>query len=833
MRNVARDFRFALRSLRKSPVFTTVAILSLALGIGANTAIFSLINQLILRPLPIRDPGAIVLLKGAGRHYGGNNGRNALSYPMYQDLRDRNAVFSGMMCRYQLTATIGVTSQVEVANSELVSGNYFPLLGIGAALGRVFTASDDLRAGAHPYAVISYAYWQSRFAKDPHIVGQTLRFNNYPLTIIGVAQPGFDGMEPGLPAAIFVPVTMAASVRPGFTNMYDRRQRWINAFGRLKPGVSMDHAKAGLQPLFHQIINLEVLDAAFRNAAPDAKRQFLNMYLDVLPGSQGNTFLRRQYDTALLVLMCVVALVLLIACANLASLLTARGAARQKEIAVRLALGSSRGRLVQQLLTESLILSAAGAALGIGLAVLIVKGLLSFMPSNISGYNISSLPDGEVLAFTTGLALLAGILFGLIPALQSTRPDIAPVLKDQAGSVAGGSAQIGFRKLLVAGQITLSLVLLIGAGLFIRSLAGLQLLDPGFRTTGLVQFTINPRTAGYQMDRAAAFFERLEERLRAIPGVRSAGASDLAILANNEWDQWVTVEGYRPPNGEPPDPHFNAVTPGYIEAMGIHVLNGRPFTSRDNESAPKVAMINATFAKRYFAGTVPVGRHIGLGGDPGTPTDVEIIGVINDTRYESLRDEIPPQVFLPELQRPAYGSRVLYVMTDRDPAGTFAAIRSVVHDLDPNIPVANMKTFNRQLSESLITERLIATLSTVFGILATALVLIGLYGTMTFMVTRRSREIGIRMALGAGAGNVVWLVMREVVTLIGFGIAIGLPAAWALSRLVRSQLYEIKPGDPLSIGLATLLLAAVSAAAGYIPARRAAASDPLSILRYE
>ncbi len=837
MRNVARDFRFALRTLRKSPVFTTVAILSLALGIGANTAIFSLINQLILRPLPVRDPQAIVLLKGAGRHYGSNNGRNALSYPMYQDLREQNKVFSGMMCRYQLTASIGASGRagdhVEVATTELVSGNYFPLLGIGAARGRVFTSADDLRAGAHPYAVISYAWWKSRFAADPQIIGQTLRFNNYPLTIIGVAQRGFDGMEPGLPAAIFVPVTMAQQLRPSFTDLYNRRQRWINAFARLKPGVSMEQAQAGLQPLFHQIIDVEVLDKAFRNASPDAKRQFLNMHLDVLPGSQGNSFLRRQYDIALLVLMCIVALVLLIACANLASLLTARGAARQKEIAVRLALGSSRARLVQQLITESLVLSIAGAALGISIAILIVRGLLSFMPSNISGYNISSVPDARVLAFTSVLALLAGLAFGLIPALQSTNPDIAPVLKDQAGSVAGGGAQIGFRKLLVAGQITLSLVLLIGAGLFIRSLSSLESQDPGFRTRGLVQFTLNPRTAGYQLDRAALFFDRLEERLRTIPGVRSAGSSELAILANNEWDQWVTIEGYRPPNGEPPDPHFNAVTPGYLDSMGIRILNGRDFTVRDNQSAPKVALINSTFAKRYFAGTVPVGRHIGLGGDPGTPADVEIVGLVNDTRYESLRDEIPPQVFLPEMQRPAYGSRVMYVLTDRDAAGTFASIRAVVRDLDPNIPIANMKTFNRQLNESLVTERLIATLSTVFGLLATALVLIGLYGTMSFMVTRRSREIGIRMALGAGAGNVVWLVMREVITLIGFGIVIALPTAWALSRLVQSQLYETKPNDPLSIGLATLLLAVVSAAAGYIPARRAAGSDPLRILRYE
>jgi predicted permease len=833
VRDVVRDIKFALRSFAKSPIFTAVAILSLALGIGANTAIFSLINQLILKPLPVRDPQALVLLKGVGRHYGSNNGRNAFSYPMYQDIRDKNTVFASMMCRYQMSATIGSTSHVEVANTELVSGNYFPMLGIGAAVGRVFNASDDLHAGAHPYAVLSYAYWKSHFSSDPHIVGQTIRYNNHTLTIVGVTQPGFDGMEPGLPAGIFVPVTMAGTLRPGFTDMYNRRQRWINAFGRLRPGVTADQAKAALQPLFHQIIDVEVLDAAFRNASPDAKRQFLNMSLDLLPGSQGNSFLRRQYDTALLVLMCVVAFVLLIACANLASLLTARGAARQKEIAVRLALGSSRGRLLQQLLTESLLLSIAGAALGIGLAVLIIKGLLGILPINISGYSISSTPDVQALAFTAGIALLAGIAFGLIPALQSTRPEIAPVLKDQAGSVTGGGAQIGFRKLLVAGQITLSLVLLIGAGLFIRSLAGLELLDPGFRTTGLVQFTLNPRFAGYQLDRTAAFFEQLTERLRAIPGVRAAGSAEMAMLTGNEWDQWVAVEGYRPPNGQPPDPHFNAITPGYVESMGIHVLNGRAFTTRDTETAPKVALVNAKFAKLYFAGSVPVGRHIGLGGDPGTPTDIEIVGLVNDTRYESLRDEISPQVFLCELQRSAFGSRVTYVLTDRDSASTFNAIRAVVRDLDPNIPITNMKSFDRQIAESLITERLIATLSTIFGLLATGLVLIGLYGTMTFMVTRRSREIGIRMALGALKGNVVWLVMREVIILIGAGIVVALPVSWVLSRLVQSQLYGTTPGDPMSIGLATLLLAVVSAAAGYLPARRAAASDPLRILRYE
>jgi predicted permease len=838
VKNLVRDIQFALRSFRKSPVFTTVAILSLALGIGANTAIFSLINQLILRPLPIRDSQSIVLLKGVGLHYGHNNGYNALSYPMYQDIRDRNTVFAGMMCRYSLTANIGTSSQVEIVQSELVSGNYFPLLGIGAARGRIFNAGDDLRAGEHPYAVLSYAYWKSRFAGDPAIVGQKIQYNNYPLTIVGVAQPGFDGMEPGIPAAVFVPVMMTPQVRPGFTRLYDRRSRWINAYGRLKPNATLDQAKAGLEPLFHQIIGMEVLEPPFHNAAPEVKQQFLRMSLDVLPGSQGNSGLRQKYDTPLLVLMCVVALVLLIACANLASLLTARGAARQKEIAVRMALGSSRGRLVRQLLTESLILSLAGAGLGIALSILTIKGLLGFMPVNVSGYNsisvsgynISSTPDGLVLAFTTGLSLLAGVAFGLLPALQSTRPDIAPILKDQAGSVAGGSAQIVFRKLLLAGQITLSLVLFIGAGLFIRSLGNLRSLDPGFRTAGLIRFALSPDLAGYKKERAATFFQRLDDRLRVTPGVRAVGMADVPVLLDSQSVDSVTVEGYR---SNPVDPYSNSITPGYLEALDMHILAGRPFDKRDTGTSSKVVLVNSMFAKRYFAGTSPIGRHIGLGADPGTPTDIEIVGVVNDTKFENMRIEIHPQIFLCEQQYPADGSRTVYVLANRNPASAFTSIRAVMRDLDPNIAIIDMKTFDRQLAESLITDRLIATLSTIFGVLATALVLIGLYGTMTFMVTRRSREIGIRMALGAMGGSVVWLVMREVFTLIAAGIAIGLPIALALTRVVESQLYDTKSTDPLSIAGAALLLAVVTAAAGYLPARRAAASDPLLILRYE
>jgi len=751
---------------------------------------------------------------------------------MYQDLRAQNTVFTGMMCRYNQTMAVGVSSQVEVVNGEFVSGNYFPLLGVGAAAGRVFTADDDLHAGAHPYAVLSYAYWKSRFGGDRNVIGQTIRVNNYPLTIVGVSQAGFDGVEPGLPTQIRIPMAMAQTVRVGFTEMFNRRQRWVNVFGRLKPGVSIEQAKAGLQPLFHQIINMEILQPPFRNASPYARQEFLKMWMDAMPGSQGNTFLRRQYENPLWILMGVVGLVLLIACTNLAGLLTARAAARQKEIAIRLAMGSTRLRLIRQLLTESLMLSFAGGVAGIGIALLMSKSLLAFLPANISGYNISSTPDAQALAFTFALALLAGIAFGLAPALQATRPDIAPTLKDQAASVTGGGGQISFRKLLVAFQVTLSLVLLIGAGLFIRSLANLRIANPGFRTNSLVEFDVNPRSVGYDATRATAFETRLLERVRSMPGVHSAGLANLSILRNNEWDMWVTIEGYRPGPGESPDPHFNSVTQGYFDAMGMHILNGRNFAEKDTLTSPKVAIVNAKFVKKYFKGTIPIGKHFGVGNDPGTKTDIEIIGVVNDAHYENLREQIPEQVFLCDMQRQFFAGTV-YVQTDRDSPSAFVAVRSVMRDLDPNLPITNLKSFDRQISDSLVTERLIATLSTVFGVFGylagsdRSLWRDGFRGDQTFSRDWNSHgsggdRFGCRLARDARGTRVDRRRARRWD-----------PAAWVITRLVQAQLYGIEPWDTPSIAMATVLLAAVTALAGYIPARRAAMFDPLRILRYE
>jgi predicted permease len=595
----------------------------------------------------------------------------------------------------------------------------------------------------------------------------------------------------------------------------------------------MEQAQAGLQPLFHQILESEVMDSAFRNATAFDKEQFLKMRLNLLPGSQGNTTLRAQYERPLWVLTGVVALVLLIACANLASLLTARAAARRKEIAIRLAMGCSRSRMVQQLLAESMILAAVGGTAGIGLAIVMVKGLLAYLPSNLTGYAISSSPDYTVLSFTLALCFITGAGFGLVPALQSTIPDLAPTLKEQAGNIIGDGAQFSFRKLAVTAQVALSLLLLIGAGLFLRSLANLKSIDSGFRTSNVVQFSVAPRSAGYDTNRTRAFYRSLEQRLRSVPGVRSAGLASMQVLTRTGFDIGITVEGYRGARGEIMKPHFIFVSPGYIETVGIHVLAGRNFTTADDSTAPGVAMVNASFVSKYFGARLATGRHIGIGTDPGTATNIEIVGVVNDTYYDSLRSQVAPEVYLCTLQQPVPNAQTVYVRTERNPDGGVGAIRAAIQELGPGLPILNLKTLERQVDESLASERMIATLSTVFGVLATVLAIVGLYGVTAYTVTRRSREIGIRMALGAQRGSVLGLVMREVLVLVLAGVAVGLPCAAAVSRIAGTELYGVQPNDLPTMMVATILLTAVALAAAYLPARRAARYDPVRVLRAE
>jgi predicted permease len=833
MAAILQDFRYSLRTLRKSPVFLAVALLSLALGIGANTAIFTLINQLILQPLPVRDPEQLVMLAGRGNHYGGNNGPDRISYPMYREIRDANQVFSGMFCTYPSTVSASFQGGTELIGADFVSGNYFPVLGIGAAAGRVFTASDDLIQGGHPLAVLSYGYWRARFGADPGIVGKPIVVNGRALTIIGVSPAGFDGVEPGRAPQIRIPMTMKDDLpRTDFGRLNSDRFRWTEVFGRLKPGMTLQKAQAGLQPLFHQILNREVTEKPFAKASPFVKQEFLKMWMEVMPGSKGRSNLRKAYSKPLFALMGIVGLVLLIACSNLANLLIARASARQKEIAVRLALGAGRGRLIRQLLAESLLLAAVGGAMGMGLAVMIDQALIDFLPSGHTPLSLSSTPDRTVLGFTFAVALLAGVIFGLIPALQSTRPRLANTLKDQAGAVIrGGSA--GLRKSLVVAQVSLSLLLLIGAGLFLQSLRNLKTLNPGFEVKDLVAFDVDPTMSRYDPKWSTDYYRRLHERLSGLPGVEGHTFAVIPVLENNEWDSWVTIEGYSAKQDERPDPHMQYCSPGFFTTLKIPVLRGRDFNERDVAGAQKVGIVNQKFVKRYFGGADPLGRHIGMGIDPGTKTDIQIVGVAADTKYESMREEIPYELYIPSEQKDFATGGTVYVRTRGNPTQVFNMLRTAVRAVDASVPMFDMRTLDDQMAISLLTERLLAALSSVFGCLATLLAALGLYGVMAFMVARRTREIGIRMALGAGQGTVVWMVLRETLTLAGIGLAIGLAGAYGVTRLIQAQLFGVEPTDLLTMAGASLGIAAVTALAGYIPARRATGIDPMIALRWE
>jgi len=833
MAPILQDFRYALRTLRKSPVFLAVAALSLALGIGANTAIFTLIHQLILQPLPVRDPQQLVMLAGRGKHYGGNNGPDRISYPMYQEIRDKNQVFSGMFCTYPSTVSASFQGGTELIGADFVSGNYFPVLGIGAAVGRVFTASDDLIQGGHPLAVLSYGYWRARFGADPAIVGKQIVVNGRALTIIGVSPAGFDGVEPGRAPQIRIPITMKDDLpRSDFGRLNNNRFRWTEVFGRLKPGVSIEKAQAGLQPLFHQILNREVTEKPFSKASPFVKQEFLKMWMEAMPGSKGRSNLRKTYSKPLFALMGIVSLVLLIACSNLANLLIARASARQKEIAVRLALGAGRGRLVRQLLVESILLAALGGSLGVGLAVMVDKALIDFLPSGHTPLSLSSTPDWTVLAFTLAISLVAGAFFGLVPALQSTRPKLADTLKDQAGAVIrGGSA--GLRKGLVVAQVSLSLLLLIAAGLFLQSLRNLKTLNPGFEVRNLLAFNVDPTMSRYDRAFTSDYFRRLRERLSALPGVESHTFAVIPVLEDNEWDNWITIEGYTAKPDERPDPHMQYCSPGFFQTLKIPVLLGRDFNDRDIAGAPKVGIVNQKFVKRYFGGASPLGRHVGMGIDPGTKTDIQIVGVVGDTKYESMREEIPYELYIPSEQKGFADGGTVYVRAQGDPALVFNSLRTAVRAVDAAVPMYDLRTLDDQMEISLLTERLLATLSSVFGCLATLLATLGLYGVMAFMVARRTREIGIRMALGAGQGSVLWMVLRETLTLAGLGVAIGLTGAYAATRLIQAQLFGVAATDLLTVAAASLGIAAVTALAGYIPARRATGIDPMSALRWE
>ena len=834
MTNLLADLRFALRALRRSPLFSTVAILSIALGIGSNTAIFTLLDQILLRQLPVKDPDKLVMLYQRGAHNGSNMGDRMHSYPIYQDFQQKAKPFAEVLCRRLISTSVTVDEHTERVDAEMVSGNYFSMLGVTAALGRVFNSQEDDRVyQGHPVVVLSYDYWRSRFVEDPKIVGKKILVNNYPMTIVGVSARGFAGLDPALSPQIRVPILMKPAMLPEWNWLQadDRRARWVQVFARLNPGYTVASAGPPMQGLFRQIREYEMTLAGARNWSAYSRDQFLKGTLHLEKASTGYSSLRNNFSTALIVLMCMVGLVLLIACANVANLLIARAFARQKEIAIRLSIGASRAQLVRQMLVESLVLSAAGGLAGIGLAMAMTRGLLALIPAEGNPVLIRPEPDLRILLFTLGLTFLTGLIFGLAPALRASRPDLWTTLKDTVGSIAGRGGSLFVRKGLVTAQVALSFLLLFGAGLFVRSLQNLKGTDTGFRDIdNLVTFQLSPALSGYDAPHVMHFYQEALDRIRAMPGVKSAAFITVPLLHGWEWDNSMSVEGHKAQDGEDMQAFMNSPSPGYFATMGIPILEGRDFNSRDVKENSRVAIVNRHFAQHYFGDKSAVGRHLGRGNGPGTKFDTEIVGVVADTLYEGPRQGVRRQVFIPNWGN---ASASFYVRTTMGSSSAYGALRNEVKKLNASVPLYEMKTLGAQLDQVVLTERLIALLSAGFGALATLLAVIGLYGVMAFAVARRTREMGVRIALGARPGLVIWLVMKEVLLLLSLGLAIGVPAAVALGRFVAAQLYGIKASDPSIAGFTMLVLIAASAAAGLIPAHRASRIDPMVALRYD
>ncbi|HLY60127.1 MAG TPA: ABC transporter permease [Terriglobia bacterium] len=833
MGNFLKDLRYGLRMLRRSPGFTAVAVLSLALGIGANTAIFSLLNEVMLRELPVQSPGQLVLL-GTGLAAGDADdfaNTTLYSYSFYREFRRKNQVFSDVTALLSLNlgmhGAVAGSADLESMHVQLVSGNYFSFLGVTPILGRAFTDTEDQPTGGHPVAMISYAWWDRRFARDPAIVGKTVTLGSNVYTIMGVTPPEFFGTTVGESPNVWIPLSMEKQVSPGWNGLDNVWFQSLYILGRLKPGFNVTQAQANVNLVARQIWQ--------EFAGPVlTKQQQLTLdhaQIELTPAARGLSRLRHMFSLPLQILMAVVGLVLLIACANIANLLLARASAREREIAVRMAIGAKRSRLIRQMLTESLLMAFFGGTLGVLFASWASQTLLAMVPHGTDPLPLNVAPDARVLAFTFLVSLATAVLFGTLPALRATRIDLSPSLKEGRGmaSVASRSA---LARALIVSQVALSLVLLIGAGLFLRTLAKLDQVDTGFNKENVLLFTIDPPAVGYKEDsRLANLYQQIEQRLSGEPGVRAASVS-FFTFNQGEWTDPVSIQG-RPPTAENDmAATHNVIGPGYFDAMGIPLLVGRAFGPQDTATSSKVAVINQTMAKWYFPGGSPIGHRFGVGGDPEHSNDIEVVGVVKDAKYEDLRERPFPAAYYPHSQRMGYYNS-LEVRYSGDPKAIIAEVRRAIGEVDRTLPVSYQSTLAQLVDRSVASQSLIAQLTTFFGLLAVFLACIGIYGLMTYAVARRTNEIGIRMALGAARSKVLWLVMRESLILVGIGLAIGLPAAVAGERLVSKMLFGLQPTDPLSIiGAATLLLA-FAALAGYLPARKASLVDPMVALRYE
>jgi len=830
LHELIQDVRYGLRMLGRSPGFTVVVILTLALGIGANTAIFSMVNAVLLQSLPVQKPGELVVVKYSDPQSGRVN--EDFSYPMYQAIRDKNKSFSGVLARSGVQLNVAYGGQSEQLYGELVSGNYFTTLGVRPWVGRLFTDDDDRLPGGHPVAVLSYGYWQGRFGRDPSIVGRQIILNAKPITVIGVTPPGFYGTELAGDPGIRVPMMMATVFKPVPANRLENpRHRWLTIMARRGEGISAPEAQAAVDVLYQQTV-VEELAQFSPDISEHDKKRALSSRIKLAAGDQGFAHLRGEMERPLLLLFCVTGVVLLVACANLANLLVARTEKRRQEIAVRLAIGAGQGRLIRQWLTESIMLSGMGGFAGILLGAWVKSALVGFLPATYST-NLNVTMDLRVLGFTLAASLIAGLLFGLAPVVQLTRSSVSLTLKDETSAVASAGRLLSLQSGLVFLQVALSLPLLVAAGLFVHSLENLQGVNAGFARENVFLAQLNPSLNGYTQERIRGLYKDLLGRVRNLPGVRAASFASDSPLSGG-WDsEGVRVEGYRPRPDEELSVNNSIISTNYFTSLAIPLIAGRDFANQDDAARPKVAIINETMANYFFGRANPIGKRMGTNDDPKGPLDIEIVGLVKDAKYVDLKEKSRWHFYTPMEQQPRLFDMTLHVRTAGDPGKLAELVRMQVKDLDGNLPLYGTTTLEIQTEESLTKERVVTWLSSAFGLLATLLASIGLYGVVAFAVARRTREIGIRMALGAQRGDIFGTVLQRMFIVVGAGIVAGVAAAYAGSRLLETMLFEVKTTDLLSYAGACSLLLCVAGMAAYVPARRATLVDPNQALRYE
>jgi len=814
-----QDLRYGARMLLKNPGFTLIAVFTLSLGIGANTAIFTLLDKVLIRPLPVERPHELVTFVQDA------SGAPAIfSYPAYADLRDRNEVLSGLVAYFQRPFSLSDGSQSERVIGQIVTGNYFAALGAQPALGRFFLPEEDRTPNTHPVIVIGHGLWQRRFGADPAVIGKTVNLNNYRYTVVGVAPSEFTGTTRGTVNDVYVPMMMQAQTGPRRDGVLDNRNfGWLRLIGRLKPNVSRQQAQAALSLLADEP----------GQTPPGGKDsgKFANRIL-LMDGSRGHTDRVQDLSLPLKLLMGVVGFVLLIACANVANLLLARASARRREIAVRLAVGASRWRIVRQLLTESAILAALGGGAGLLIAVWLSNLLVGFQQqTNFVPRSFDSSLDGRALGFTLGVSLLTGIIFGLAPALVASKPDFVAALKEDTPGRGGRMRRLSLRNLLVVAQVALSLVVLIGAGLCLKSLRALQAIDPGFEPAKVLTASFDLSQNGYDEARGRQFISQLSERVAALPGVEAVSLANIVAFSDGFWISGATPEGYQPQPGERLAFDFNAISPNYFQTLGARLAGGREFTAQDTADAPRVVIVNEATARHYWSGQEAVGKRI-IRGRGQSAQFFEVVGVVRNSKEKGLTADPRPAIYLPLLQQ-YVPELTLHMRTATDAQTLLAAVRREVQALDPTLPVYNLGTLAEQKDGSLYAERLAATLLTLFGLLALLLAAVGIYGVLSYAVTERTREMGIRLALGAQPRDLLKLVVGQglVLTLVGLGLGVG--AAFALTRLIEKLLYGVSATDPLTFVVIPLLLIGVALAACSIPARRATRVDPLVALKCE